>query len=59
MFRVPKESTPFYRLRPISRCFMTLKQIQIMDQAKTMHWIFVQNLIQMDLVQYKVLHMTF
>ena len=29
MFRVPKESTPFYRFRPISRCFITWTQIQI------------------------------
>ena len=33
--------------------------MRVLDQAKNMCWKIVQNPIQMDLVQYKVLHITF
>ena len=38
---------------------MLQQATRVLDQAKNMCWIFVQNPIQMDLVQYKVLHITF
>ena len=36
-----------------------LKSEKSFGSGKNMCWIFVQNPMQMDLVQYKVLHMTF
>ena len=33
--------------------------MEVLVQEKNMSWIFVQNPMQMDLVQYKVPHMTF
>jgi hypothetical protein len=36
-----------------------LKSDEGFGSAKNMSWIFVQNSMQTDLVQYKVLHMTF
>ena len=38
---------------------MLLKSDKGFGSGKKMCWIFVQNPVQMDLVQYKVLHMTF
>ena len=38
---------------------MLLKSDEGFEQEKNMRWIFVQNPMQIDLVQYKVLHMTF
>ena len=38
---------------------MLLKSDEGFEQEKNMRWIFLQNPMQIDLVQYKVLHMTF